>query len=175
MTLLDEDTYRRITGDTTVYSGTVLVDALSDAQAQTEGWLRRPVESESRTENVNAESAFNGDSTTAYLYPKATPVTAVPAGYTIVDPSTIAPATTHNGILTYTGGWTLPTAPYVVLALLAGVTRRVVVQRSNDAEPDVDPEGNVIPVVPPFDDDDPDPIYRNAVGYRRLSGTGSDG
>lgn len=172
MTLLDEGTYRRITGDIRVYSGTVLVDAFADAQSQCETWLRRPVESKSRTESVRSEQNSDGD---WVLWPKATPVTVVAAGYTILDGASVSTSSAYSGSLTYTGGWTLATAPYVVLALLAGVSRRLINVRLSEDALSVDPEGNVVPVVPPFSDDDPDPIYHNAQGYRRLSGVGSNG
>lgn len=165
MTLLDQSTYRRITSDTVVYGAGILDGALADGQRRVEDYLRRPVELAERTEFLRTsvhrylDSDFHrffdpvtdqyyGERT---VYPQVTPITIVPAGYTIRTSAAVVIGPDWNGYLTYTGGWTLSTAPYCVLEGLAWAAYAVLMRTGAAGMGEqVDPEGNVIPVVPPF-------------------------
>lgn len=161
-TLLDTTTYRRITGDQTSYTGTNLADALADAQKLVEAELRRPVESVVVTERlyasvdpvpVNLPDPILGGRGFV-VYPAVTPVTAVPADHILLTSAKVQVPFSYTGYVTYTGGWTLSTAPQPILNALAYTAHKLLVDRLAASPGDlVDPEGNVVPVVPPFGDD----------------------
>lgn len=114
MTLLTNQRYRQLTGDYRTPEDEVTL-GLTTAQREVEEWLRRPLESLERTEDLIVYS--NGR-----VYPKATPVTIVPSGYQIRGNGVVAgpgsglpwPLDTTEAprlSLTYTGGWTQSTLP----------------------------------------------------------------
>lgn len=111
--------YRDITVDTTS-SDNAVTGALTDAQALVEEYLRRPLESLERTEDLVILP--NGR-----VYPKTTPITAVDDDHEIegnaikgVSPDAselFEPYSTVNPpsvTLTYTGGWTTETLPKTI-------------------------------------------------------------
>lgn len=185
MTILDEDTYRRITFDTVAYTAGVMDAALADGQMQVESFLRRPVESLERTEPLRImEHRFLDSDRHRYydptidlyggqpvVYPEATPVIAVPTGYTILTPSAVIVGSDWNGYLTYTGGWDLDTVPYPVMVALAWAAFELLARLGATGQGElVDPEGNVIPVVPPFKPESPT-IMGELLRYRKVSGS----
>lgn len=186
MTILDAVTYRSITSDTVTYSAGVLEAALSAGQRKVEDFLRRPVESAERTETLRTsvrrrtdedwgryiDPVFERPLGEVVVHPSATPVTAVPAGYTIRTTATVAVGSDWSGNLTYTGGWTLSTAPYVILEALAWSSYHILARSGASGSGElVDPEGNVIPVVPPFSNTPAVLITRELCRYIRRSGT----
>lgn len=128
--LLEEQTYRAITGDTATASA-AFASAASAAQELLEEDLRRPgyLESVERTEVC----LLAPDGT---LYPTATPITAITGGYEVVDdvvygavPSVAAftglidtSVSPKRASITYTGGYTTATVPEHVLRDLAWAT-----------------------------------------------------
>lgn len=110
MALLGDDDYRARTGDYTSDTAQVTA-ALALAQADVEEWLRRPLEAKVRTETLRLTQS-------GMLYPAATPLRTVPAGYAARGAGLLATAGawtgpfltgTNPGItITYTGGWDPP-------------------------------------------------------------------
>lgn len=111
MALLSDEDYRARTGDYTSDAAAV-VDALAFAQADVEEWLRRPLEAAVRTETLRPTMS-------GMLYPAATPLRVVPAGYAIRGAGLLATpggwagpwlaGGPHPGFtITYTGGWDPP-------------------------------------------------------------------
>lgn len=125
MTLIDVDSYRRISHDTTTDDVDV-ESALGDVQRYIEEELRRPLESEERTETL---LIVNGPtSSRSRVYPSATPITEVPSGYAIngdavlisdsvltfgdmPGPTIVDLAEPAEISLTYTGGYESLTLP----------------------------------------------------------------
>lgn len=182
MSLLDQTTYRRLTGDTTSYSGTSLQDAMTDAQSAVEAKLRRPIQSASRSEYLisfidqqpRSSTPFTGLSTSGLVvYPNVTPVVSVPAGYVILSSAKVQVGSDFNGLLVYTGGWTLLTIPFPILNALACKTKQLLIERTAGGPGElVDPEGNVIPVVPPFDEVELEREWSGLNSYVKPSPTG---
>lgn len=160
MTILDETAYRALTGDTLTYSAGVVVASIGNAQSQLEYLLRRPLESIERTEHYVAMRLRQFYQSTGYpvrdyykffVFPLATPVTVVPAGFVLETTSKVSGPFDYQGYFTYTGGYTAGTCPYVLKKALAGLTQLNLGEVGAYTEGDIiDPEGNVVPVVPPF-------------------------
>lgn len=127
--IVSVSTYRHFTHDTTTSDDDVTT-AIADGIEVVEEILRRPLESKERTEDVYIEWRGNAPYG-GYMYPLATPITAVPSGYSILgDAIVLGSATLTVGDLpgpffdyenindarsimsiTYTGGWTADTLP----------------------------------------------------------------
>jgi hypothetical protein len=115
LTLVSNVRYRNLTGDLQTPEDEV-TEGLADAQREVEEYLRRPLESLERTESLRVYA--NGR-----VYPKATPITAVPDGYTVEESAVVAGgvagAVPWPGVvggpttmdLTYTGGYDPLTLP----------------------------------------------------------------
>lgn len=164
MSILTEAAYRQLTGDATEYDTGVLQSGLDDAQDLVGTFLRRRgwIESSEYTEVLVAQDG--------YVYPTATPVTVVPTGYAIESGSKVAGI---SGAVTYTGGWDIDTAPYVVKQVLAMETQRILAVRGVSGAGDgqyTDPEGNVVPVTPPFTPEDQSSIWAETRSYRKYPG-----
>jgi len=132
VSLLTYDRYVMLTGDTATASALVEA-AIADAEAMVTEYINRPLESAERIDWLRVD--IDGR-----VYPKAIPVTSVPASasYSIEDERTIAHATANLSFLiersdvqtgylvdqplaaiTYTGGWTPGTAPLRLLRVIA--------------------------------------------------------
>jgi hypothetical protein len=140
--LVDVPTYQRITGDTTTASGTVTA-ALTDAQAAVEDALRRRgfLEWGTYTETLRI---YNMEQTLLFIsglaYPTATPITAVLSptvttfsgseirgiSGTVIDLVTDLYNEFPLQTVTYQGGYTSSTAPYVILRAIALAARELV-------------------------------------------------
>lgn len=128
--LLETQTYRDITGDTTSASAAV-ASAASAAQDLLEEELRRPGYLESQERSEVCILAPDGT-----LYPTATPITSISGGYEVVDDvvyGAVPDVASFTGLIdtsvspkratiTYTGGYTAGTVPECILRDLAWVT-----------------------------------------------------